>query len=206
MYFAWACFVSESGPHIHKSFDDLIVPKFQLADQEFELIDLRSNNQSKRRSHDTHIVIDRTVNSVIKLRTKSIEIDVPANKVPSTEGGPSAPDDDNKSAEVPQNTEPGRATNEDSRSEYDNDEGFNSKESSQNAGKDNDNGSEVVITQVVDDGDMDKHGDHTANSDESVETQGLDNVQTVDLDETDEQSRTYGIAVVVNGKDQNKDQ
>ena len=196
------CFVSASGPHIHKSFDDLIVPKFQLADQEFELIDLRSTNQSKRRSHDTHIVIDRTVNSVIKLRTKSIEIDVPANKVPSTEGGPSAPDNENLSTEVPQNTELERATNEDSRSEYDNDETLNSK----NEGKDNDNGSEVVITQAITGDSLAMHEDHVAKSDDSDKTQGLDNVQTVDLDETDEQGRTYGIAVVVNGKDQNKDQ
>ena len=53
---------------------------------------------------------------------------------------------------------------------------------------------------------MGENEDHIAKSDESNRTQGLDNVETVDLDETSEQDRTYGIAVAVNGKDQSKDQ
>ena len=198
--------VTVSEPHIHKSFDDLIVPKFKIADQEFELIDLRSSDQSRRRSHDTHIVIDRTVNSTIKLRTKSIEIDVPANKVPSVEVSPTSPDNAKEATEAPQNNTTETAQAEDTKSEYDNDDTLVKDLKSQNNGRDSDNGSEVVITQVVADDDMGENEDHITKSDESNRTQGLDNVETVDLDETDEQDRTYGIAVAVNGKDQSKDQ
>lgn len=45
------------------------------------------------RSQETHIIIDRTVNSVIKLRAKSIEIDVPP-KIPSINVIPAEPADD----------------------------------------------------------------------------------------------------------------
>ena len=44
------------------------------------------------RSQETHIIIDRTVNSVIKLRAKSIEIDVPPN-IPSINVIPAEPAD-----------------------------------------------------------------------------------------------------------------
>ena len=141
---------------------------------------------------------------MIKLRTKSIEIDVPANKVPSVEISPPTPDNEKSSVQSPLNKTTEDASVEETRSEYENDDNSITDAKSQQAGGGNDNGDEVVITQVDAEDQVNVHENNVATSDESGLTQGLDNVQTVDLDDIGEHGRTYGLAVVLNRKDQSK--
>ena len=196
------------------------MPKFNLADKEYEIIDLRNTaREGPLKSHDTHIIIDRTVGSVIKLRSKSIEIDVPAiepsrvdgtisTEVPSVEIIHPTPEDEGLSSEprvgtaldhpekvrIPNGS---RITDNDLKAQdmqnYKNVNQVDSVTELNGAAKTPDAAPATVDNRFED-----------VNRSELEGTQDLDNIQTIDLDEDDENSRTYGIAIVLNGKEHTK--
>lgn len=147
-----------------------------------------------------HVIIDREVGSVIRLRAESIEINVPA-KVPALEITPPSPDREPTSTEpflnhssvgtsqtsdIPNNRENGSLDiRKAEQSELKN---------AITAGNDR----AVVNMDVANE--ISNLAATTRVKDIDEATHSLDNAQTINLDEADEKDRTYGLAIVLNGK------
>ena len=177
-----------SEPLIHKSFDNILVPRFHFNNKEYEIIDLRdSTGSGPDKSRETHIIIDRSVNSMIKLRSKSLEIDIPPN-IPTLEVSPPTPEND-KSADVHLPDIQGDAQQEQISNNC-NDENNLQQDKLFDTKVSNDDSNATSLSAL---------DQENVEITETYSSQGLDNTETIDLDENAENQRMYGFTVVLNG-------
>ena len=195
---------SVSAPLIAKSFDDLIVPKFQFDNKEYEIIDLRRDTDADlSNSKETHIIIDRTVNSTIKLRAKSIEIDIPGN-IPKLDVIPPTPDDEHQINEL--NSLVDTERDELGVSQSDNLTDVNAiDQNSQSIPTEDDRAKQTLGLVTPDQVHVLETFSSNKDTAEVEATQGLDDIETVEIDETAKDHQTYGLTVVLNGVERKAD-